>query len=176
MEAPKRGPGRPPTRSKAETRPELDGGDDRLARRISEIRDNQISQPAELVDEFYVPLEAIPDGWSYEWKRLTTMGKEDPYYITAVQQTGWEAVPASRHPELMPVGYQGDTIVKKGLILMERPKVITDEMRKRDARTAREAVAAKEAAMAAAPKNEFDRQVLRHNRSFGKAVLDVPEE
>ena len=55
-------------------------------------------------DRFYFPVEQIHKGSSYEWKRYSTMGQEDPFYIAAMREQGWEPVDPKRH-----VGYSPDT-------------------------------------------------------------------
>lgn len=108
-------------------------------------------------DEFYIPPEIIPDGWDYEWKRRLLLNKEDPAYEVAVARTGWTAVPASRHPSMMPAGTPSHTIERKGMILMERPKIITERARAADARKAAMQVRGKEDQLSLAPKGQFGR-------------------
>jgi hypothetical protein len=81
----------------------------RASRRAQELRDH-LGGMEEGEDRFRVDAADIPDGWAYEWKRRTVFGKEDPAYQVQVARTGWEPVPASRHPNMMPTGW----------ILMER--------------------------------------------------------
>lgn len=109
---------------------------ERAARRAAELRKHNITFD-DGVDKFYAP--GAPDGWVYEWKRRTVMGWEDPSYMSNLERAGWEPVPASRHPEMMPKGYTG-SIERDGQILMERPKEITDEIRNIELRKARQQV------------------------------------
>lgn len=95
-------------------------------------------------DDFFLDRRIIPDGWEYEWKRHTTLGAEDPSYQVQIARAGWEAVPASRHPEMMPKDYPGSTILRKGMVLMERPKEIVDEAKAIELRKARGQVRQKE--------------------------------
>jgi hypothetical protein len=108
----------------------------RAVKRAAELRQH-VTSFDEGVDKFTVPNP--PDGWTYEWKRRTVMGWEDPSYINSLQRMGWEPVPVTRHPEMMPKGHVG-TIEREGQILMERPKEITDEIRGIELRKAREQV------------------------------------
>ena len=109
-------------------------------------------------DDFWVDANVIPDGWTYEWKRFTVYGQEDPSYQVALRRAGWEPVPASRHPEMMPIGYAGDDIIlRKGMILMERPQEITDEIRAKDKKAARDQIRVKEAQLNDAPAGQFER-------------------
>jgi hypothetical protein len=80
-------------------------------------------------DPFYVPMDEIPPGLSYEWKRVSNVGQEDPFYIAGMREQGWEPVLASRHPNWVPPGYDQPHIIKGGLMLMERPMELTKEAR-----------------------------------------------
>ena len=104
---------------------------ERARRRAAELRSHGSFDAGS--DKFAFDLSIIPPGWSYEWKRVTVMGASDPSYQVNLAQRGWEAVPASRHPEMMPLGYECGTIDRDGMRLMERPAIITEEARDRRA-------------------------------------------
>jgi hypothetical protein len=128
---------------------------ERAERRAAELRGH--SDVDDGTDEFFVEPGIIPDGWSYEWKTRTVLGAEDPAHQVALQRKGWEVIPASRHPEMMPLGYKGVEIIRKGMVLMERPLSITEEARQAEARRARLQVRAKEEQLSAAKPGEFGR-------------------
>lgn len=128
----------------------------RAARRAMELREHQASDD-EGVDKFYIDPRIIPDGWSYEWKTFTVLGKENPSEQVANARRGWEAVPCARHPELMPINYRGETIEREGMILMERPLEITNEAKARDLRIARAQVRGKEEQLGGAGVGQFER-------------------
>lgn len=128
---------------------------DRAARRAAEIK-GHIGTLDEGTDDFYIPQEFIPDGWTYEWKRKTVLGQEDPAYTVQLARMGWETVPADRHPAMMPSGNY-ESIERKGMVLMERPKVITDEARSIEYKKARQQVKHKEQQLTQAPDGQFDR-------------------
>jgi hypothetical protein len=129
----------------------------RAARRAEEIR-NHTGGLDDGTDDFYIDPRDIPPGWSYEWKRKTVLGQEDPAYMVSLARKGWEPVPASRHPHMMPEGWTATaTIERKGLILMERPLELTEEQREIDRRAAINQVRQKEQQLAAAPAGTFDR-------------------
>ena len=109
-------------------------------RRAAEIRGDGINFD-DGADEFLTP--SPPDGWSYEWKRKSTMNMEDLTHQNHCARTGWVAVPVRRHPEMMQPGANG-AIERKGLILMERPAEITEEVKNMEYRKARGAVKQKE--------------------------------
>jgi hypothetical protein len=130
----------------------------RAARRAAELRDHG-SVNDDGTDEFYIDPRIIPDGWSYEYKRYTVLGAQEPSYQVQLALKGWESVPAARHPELMPDNYSGMTIERKGMILMERPAEITNEVKARELRKAREQVGQKEQqlnGMPAGPNSPFE--------------------
>lgn len=131
------------------------------------------------VDEFYIDRSTVPDGWDYEFKRLTLLNKEDPSYQVALHRTGWEPVPSSRHPEMMPQGSTEQFITRKGMILMERPMEITLEARKMESNRARNQVRIKEQQVNESPSpGHFE----RHNKGAplgsikkGYGPVSVPE-
>jgi len=129
----------------------------RAARRAEEIR-NHLGGLDDGTDEFFIDPRDIPPGWSYEWKRKTVLGQEDPAYMVSLARKGWEPVPAARHPHMMPEGYASAAIERKGLILMERPLELTEEQRELDRRAAINQVRQKEQQLAQAPSGQFERQ------------------
>lgn len=129
----------------------------RAARRTLELREQASSNDDDGVDKFYIDPKTIPDGWSYEWKTFTVLGKENPSYQVAMAHKGWESVPRSRHPHMMPHNHQGETIEREGMILMERPMEITQEAKLRDMRVARAQVRGKEEQLGGSPAGQFGR-------------------
>ena len=130
---------------------------DRAARRAAELRGHDTDLGDDGTDEYYIEKGIIPDGWSYEWKMRTVLGAEDPAHQVALARKGWEIVPASRHPELMPMGYKGVEITRKGMVLMERPLEITEEANRKALLMARTQMRDKEAQLTNAKGGEFDR-------------------
>lgn len=129
---------------------------ERAERRTAEIMGHLDENLDEGVDELFIDNETVPDGWTYEWKRQTVYGKSDPAYDTKLARTGWEPVPSERHPAMMPKGHRGE-ITRDGLVLMERPKAITDRVKQIMYRKAKGAVALKEAQLSEAPQGTFER-------------------
>ena len=122
-----------------EMRPEVE--DDRLAKRIAELRNHNNANLDEGVDKFATPKP--PEGWSYEWKMKSVNGWEDPSHYNRISMGGWEPVESKRHPEMMPKGHVG-SIEREGMILCERPMVITQERQAKDLQNARNQVRTKE--------------------------------
>lgn len=150
---------------------------ERAARRAAEVRSHG-GNTDEGVDKYYVDPALVPPGWSYEWKRKLLLGKEDPSYDVNLTRGGWEAVPARRHPEMMPKG-KYSTIERDGMILMERPLVLTQDARDIEKKRARQQVKFKEDQLSAAPAGTFERtnknQPLAQIKKSYEA-MDIPKE
>jgi hypothetical protein len=115
----------------------------RASRRAAELREHR-GDFNDGTDQFAIDPRIIPDGWAYEWKVMTVLGAKNAANEIATARGGWEPVPASRHPELMPKGWTGTCIERDGQMLMERPKEITDEANDREKLKARNQVRDKE--------------------------------
>jgi hypothetical protein len=151
---------------------------ERAARRTAELKGHASDLGDDGHDEYYIELGIIPDGWSYEWKTRTILGAEDPAHQVALARKGWEVVPASRHPELMPMGYKGVEITRKGMVLMERPMEITQEAQNASLRRARMQMRDKEAQLTNAKSGEFDRTnkgdpLVKINKKY--EAIPIPE-
>jgi hypothetical protein len=148
----------------AATMPENAEAPKRVARSEEDPRERAAKRAAEILehrgnmdegdDEFFIDQRVVPDGWSYEWKRHTILGAEDPSYQVHLARGGWEAVPAYRHPEMMPGGWKGNNIERKGMLLMERPAEITDASKAMELRKARDQVRQKEVQLHGSPAGE----------------------
>ena len=120
------------------------------AKRAAELREH-LGDVIEGQDDFHIPSDEIPDGWTYEWKRHSTHNMEDPVYYTQIRRSGWEPVPLSRHPWMMPQDTNSNTILRKGMILMQCPTEIVTERQMAEMRKARQQVRAKESQIAGTP-------------------------
>ena len=145
---------------------------ERAKRRAAELKGSLTSMD-DTPDEFAIPAHIIPEGWSYEWKRKSVFGQEDSSYMMSQEARGWEPVPASRHRSMMPEGHY-NTIERKGMILMERPKEITDEAKRQDRMRARDAVKSREQQLAEAQAGQFARN--KPTISKGYEPMAMPEE
>ncbi len=151
---------------------------ERAARRTAELRGHDRDINDDGTDEFHLEIGIIPDGWSYEWKTRTILGAEDPAHQVALARKGWEVVPVSRHPDLMPMGYKGVEITRKGMVLMERPMEITQEAKNSELRKARMQMRDKEAQLTQSKGGEFDRSnkgdpLVKINKKF--EAMPIPE-
>lgn len=122
-------------------------------------------------DKFAFDRSIIPAGWDYQWRTDTVLNQRDPSYQVELQKMGWKPVPYSRHPEMMPVGWDGEYIVRGGQILMEMPAAIVKRSRDMALRAAMEAVRIKEDQLNSTPPNSFSR---RGQASKSYAPMDIP--
>ena len=127
-------------------------------------------------DILYVDQARIPPHMDYNWKRLTFGGKEDnKHQINMAQHGAWTPVPRSRHPEI--VGYNpkdpGEAIVVEGLMLMERPKKLSDEARAEDRMKAKAQVQGQLESLRLTQDGTLPRKVNKLNRKYD---LAVPED
>jgi hypothetical protein len=79
---------------------------------------------------------------------------------------------------MMPIGWQGAMIERKGMILMERPTEIVKRARRKDDLRAREQVGDKEAQVRGAPagaNSPFDPRVQKIGKSY-EPLLPVSKE
>jgi len=169
------------TSSRPDMRPELRDDDPRTAaKRRAAVILGHLGSMDEGIDEFYFSPDQIPDGWTYEWKRRTIMGQEDPAYQVALARTGWEAVPSRRHPEMMPAGWKGETIERKGMVLMQRPREITERIEELDLRKARNQIKAKEQQLNAAPpgtmQSEYTNAKTKPKISKSYEAMPIPSD
>lgn len=155
--------GRPGIRDEDEARPGYVDHLERARRRISELRaqygdlDDEGSGDLYL-DRFYAE---APPGWTYEWKTHTVFGKAFPHYSSQLLRSGWAPVPAGRHRELLYPEYDGESIILDGLMLMERPKELTERRRMRERIKATEQVRNSEAKLVDAPPGTAPRDAHR---------------
>jgi len=163
-----------PVLERASLRPELREADPRAraAARAAQIRDDNGGMD-EGTDEFYIPKDIIPDGWTYEWKRHTIWNQEDPAYTVQIAREGWEPVPSSRHPQMMPSNWTKGTIERKGMMLMERPTEISEEVRRIEQKRARDQVRIKEAQLSGTPEGTMDRVKPTISKKFD---MPIPED
>jgi hypothetical protein len=145
----------------------------RAARRAAEIR-GHIGDMDQGVDEFFVEPSIIPEGWTYEWKRQSILGQEDATHQIHLARMGWEAVPARRHPGMMPASWTKGTIERKGMILMERPTEVVEEARRIQNKAAKDQVRAKEAQIAGAPDGTMTRDHAQTRPKINKSFEAIP--
>ncbi len=138
----------------------------RAAARAAEIMEHYGDADRDEGDLFWAP--APPEGWSYEWKRIELLGKNDTAYDVNVAMGGWMPVPSERHPEMMPKNWQNGTIDRYGQRLHERPEVITDKAKERERYKARAQMQEKETQLAGAPPGTAPRK-----KSDGSSLVNI---
>lgn len=149
------------------------------------LRDDEIADLVDAVlqedDPFRVPPELIPEGYVVEWKRMTVMGARAPNQTTYelnLSRTRWEAVNVDTHPsfkKLLPPGYNSQTVEKEGLILMIRPKAISDKVKEIQKARADNQLQQKLAQLGATESGEAPRKVLGFKRSY-EPNIEVPND
>jgi hypothetical protein len=165
--APPAGMGRPPKEGKIEEVPAIpreplradmhEDPRERAKRKTQEIMGHLGDLDAGNADKYYIPPEIIPPGWGYEWKRWSVLNQENPHYINSLRRTGWDFVPASRHPSYIALGSTEKIIIMDGMVLMERPLEVTAIMSAHDKQKAADQVRAKEQQLTRAPDGQFER-------------------
>ncbi len=153
---------------------------ERAAKRTAEIRAHRQGLDMENTDQYHIDPNIVPQGWSYEWKRKTIYNQEDPSYQIRLADAGWTPVPATRdarHKAMMPTGNYA-TIERDGMILMERPKELTDEAKSIELRRARNQVRAKEAQLSTTPDGTMTREDSRVRPQVKKSyeAMPIPNE
>lgn len=146
---------------------------ERARQRAAEIR-GHLGDLDEGTDEFYVPPDYIPDGWTYEWKAYSVMNEIQSSHIRELERKGWAFVPAARHPDMVAIGDTGNMILRKGLVLMERPTEIVDEARAIERRRASDQVRAKEAQLAGTPEGTMTRDHAKAKPQIKKSYEAIP--
>lgn len=159
-------------------RPEMREEDPRAraAARVAQLREH-VGDMSEGTDEFYVPPSLVPDGWTYEWKRHKIWNQEDPAYTVQLARDGWEEVPLHRnadHEAMMPRNWSGNTIERKGMVLMERPSEISEQVRRMDLMRARQQVRVKEQQLATTPDGTMTRDDSRVAPKINKSYEAIP--
>lgn len=146
--------------------------------RAAEIRAQEIIDSLDGAEtagnELDIPANLAPDGWEYQLKAETIAGQENRHHMLGLLRTGWMPVPASRHPWLMPAGYEGPIMIK-GLQLMEKPKILTDRSRAAEQREALDQVRNSEARLNDAPPNTAPRDHPKlENRAKREIMRPIP--
>lgn len=148
----------PPVIQRPEPRPEMRSARDAAARAAELMETVDFGQSE---DKFKLPEGIEPDGWEYEWKTAQVLGREETMHQMHNSQTGWEPVPADRHPGLMPNGYHG-AVNRDGMVLMERPKIINDRVRRLEHERAVAQVQGRAEALQEAGAGKFEREAKGH--------------
>lgn len=140
------------------------------------VRGRRYKGGQDMPNKFHIPPEQIPLGISYQWNNHTIFGQEQHSTNAYMQAQGWEPVPATRHPHLMPPGYDGPIIID-GQILVERPAELTNEALQEQLDKARGEVRLKEEQLNGTPPGTFQRVREDGTNEFNKINrrIEAPE-
>lgn len=121
---------------------------------------------------FEIPKHLQDPDYTYEWKRYTVYGKPDITHQVSLQENGWRAVmvqPGSPFAGYyMPADYRGE-IVREDLMLMERPRGMTELVREQEKRRARDQLVANQ-------QRYTSRQGVDTPQGFNTTNPNVPAE
>lgn len=150
-------------RDDEELRPGYIDHQERARRRLAELRAQfgDLDEDGDgdmYLDRFFAE---APPGWTYEWKTHTVFNKQFPHYTNQLLRGGWQPVPAARHRELLYPEYTDESIIVDGLMLMERPKELTDRRRLREREKSTNQVRNAEAKLVEAPPGTAPRDAHR---------------
>lgn len=92
----------------------------------------------EAKDFLYVPESLKPDGIAIEWKRQSVLNKEDKKHRAEVYRAGWRFIPSNSEgfAQHFASFISGDIFEYEGLVLMYRPKTMSDAAKKEEQRKA----------------------------------------
>lgn len=146
--------------------------------RTDKVRKRKTGSKSE--DVFYIPedlrAELDAQGLSYEFKRLTYLGKEeDPDYHIGLMENAWEPLSLKSFPEfqkLMPKSWTKDTFEKRGQMLMVRPKELTEEARAEERVAAAGQVKGQLASLKESGNNEAERTLVKVKRSYERGPIE----
>lgn len=128
-------------------------------------------------DAFQIDLDMIPDGMSYNWKRLDNgYGKPDEAHMARLKRMGWTEVPARRHPELFGDRAKDEPAIHKGMILMERPIELTQDAHIHNLKLARKNIADQTAKLKISGHDLMPRVLQKNNRKFKAMDVDIPDD
>jgi hypothetical protein len=123
---------------------------------------------AELRGKYYFDEAKKPQGFTYNWKRHSCVGKEDAPYMTYLKSQYWSAVPGHRHPE---AGGNGDSpIIIDGLMLMECPDHLVAYMNAEPAQKNAEAMNTQQQKIGASNNPDMPRVVQKFARTMDSGI------
>lgn len=122
-------------------------------------------------DPLYVNPAEVPDGFSVEWKRCKIYGKEDTRSLTNAEKDGWEPAEPKMFPSLVGKNYKGSVIYggdMEDLVLMIRPKELTEEAIQEERMKAVGQVKTKMEELGLSKQGEFERTRPSVNKSYDR--------
>ncbi|HTV38610.1 MAG TPA: hypothetical protein VMF12_19430 [Xanthobacteraceae bacterium] len=128
---------------------------------------------------FEIDPAAIPNDMSYEWRRVTYAGKEDVRHQARAHRRHWTPVPKKRHPEI--VGREAaqkdgeGAIIVDGLMLMERPSLITKEAASLREERAKERVRNQVKSLKLTPEGQLPRVRVQAKKKYNIQVAEADD-
>jgi hypothetical protein len=128
---------------------------------------------------FQVEASTIPDGMSYEWRRVSYAGKEDVRHQARAHRRHWTPVPKKRHPEI--VGREAankdpeGAIIVDGLMLMERPAHISRRAAGLREERAKERVRNQVRSLKLTPEGQLPRVRVQAKKKYNIQVAEPDE-
>ena len=142
-------------------------------------RDLVLSEEEDSGGPFEIDPAAIPEGMSYEWRRVTYAGKEDVRHQARAHRRHWTPVPKKRHPEI--VGREAaekdaeGAIIVDGLMLMERPSLITKEAANLREERAKERVRNQVKSLKMTPEGQLPRVRVEAKKKYNIQVAEADD-
>jgi hypothetical protein len=124
---PTHGPAAPKGRGakRAATRQPLRSG--QVLSRDGEVLTRQRLSGGGHVNEFDIPEHARDPIYDLQWVRTSCHGKPDQANVNHHMDNGWRPAAPKFYPQVMPDQRNANVIERDGLMLMERPKVLTEQ-------------------------------------------------
>lgn len=127
---------------------------------------------------FQIDMSIVPDGMSYNWKRLDdAYGKPDDAHQARLKRMGWLPVPAHRHPELFGYGKTKDEpAIHNRMLLMERPIELTKDAHIHNLKLARKNIADQTAKLKISGQELMPRVLQQASRKYKAMDVDIPDD
>ncbi len=182
----KRGPGRPPKNPVLAREPQREEMAKPLKMRAKPNWETIDADGPDTPDRLYISPDKIPEGMSAQWVTSTVFGQSVANHRAEFERKGWTPV----HQDDFDGQFNGKWMAKdkegeievEGLVLMVRPKELTDKAQQANDHKARQEVAIKERAlrggdMPGVALDPTHPSALRTNK-IGKSLerIEVPEE
>lgn len=182
----KRGPGRPPKSAGVE-REDMERPAKSLKMRANPNWETIDPGAEESPDRLAIAKNLIPEGMDLQWVTKSVFGQDVPTHRAAFERKGWTPVhqddfDGQFNGRWMARGEEGEITVD-GLVLMARPKELSQAAAARDQRNAREVVQIRErdlrnGNLQGVTLDPSNAQVLQQVNKVGRSVerIDVPKD
>jgi len=161
-------------RSAKTERPSVRPDDSRTAaaKRAQELRERRESRVVQ--DDEFAVAHLEPEGWKYQFNVWSVYNKREDSSYRAALDRGWQLVPRLRHPEEAASDSTDEWIFRKGMVLMEIPREIWDDMQKDEIKAARDQIRWKEQSLAGTPDGTMTRDHAQARPKISKSYEAIP--